>query len=223
MDRDGIEWTPQWHQSGWGYHGALAMSDASSTSLTLLKGLLDPTDTRAWKRFDERYRPVLVNFALQLGLAGDDAEEIAQRASVAFFESYRRGHYDRSKGRLKNWLLGIAQHQIADYYAERARQPIAPAGRSELEARLGQLRDPDEFSSIWDRQWEAHVLTICVKRAAAKFSARDIRVFKMVTSEGRSPAQVARRLGISQTNVATIKHRVLSYIKGCREDVERGV
>ena len=196
------------------------MSASTSTSLTLLEALVDPTDQWGWERFDRRYRPLIVGFATRLGLDRDRAEEIAQRSAVAFFDSYQRGQYDRSKGRLKNWLLGIARHEIHDHFEERSRRPVTPGQQSDVQDRLDLIDDPHRLSTIWDRQWEEHVLTICLQRAARRFSDRDLRV-KMLTAEGMSVSQVAGRMSLTESNVATIKHRILAYMRDVRARIER--
>ena len=162
-----------------------------------------------------------MEFAIRLGLDRGRAEEIAQRSAVAFFDSYRRGQYDRSKGRLKSWLLGIARHEIQDDYAERSRRPVTPGQRSDVQDHFDLVDDAHRLSALWDRQWEEHVLTICLQRAARRFSERDLRIFKMLTAEGMSVSQVAGRMSLTDSNVATIKHRILAYMRDVRAKIER--
>lgn len=187
----------------------------------MLEALVDSTDQRAWRQFDRRYRPLLIEFAMRLGLDREQAGEVTQRTAVAFLETYRRGTYDRAKGRFKNWLLGMARHVIHDYFDECRKQPANTSGRSELDRRLRTIADPGRLSSVWDREWENHVLTICLNQAAKRFSERDMLVFRLLTSHGLSVMDVANRVSLAPSNVTTIKHRVLSYVRQCREQIER--
>ena len=196
------------------------MPTSSSTSLTLLEALANPADERAWEQFDRRYRPLLVDFARRLGLPAQGANEVAQRTAVAFFKSYERGNYDPARGRFKNWLLGIARHEMQDYCAERARQPVTPSQRSDLEARLTLIDDPHRLSSAWDDQWQQRVLTICLEQAAQRFSDRDLRIFTMLTAEAMSVSQVAGHMSLTESNVTTIKHRILAFMREARARIE---
>ena len=90
------------------------------TSLTLLEGLRTNEDAAAWRRFDERYRPLLIDVSLRLGLGRHDADDAAQRTILSFIKAYQKGQYDPDRGRLRSWLLGIAKNEIAEIHAERA-------------------------------------------------------------------------------------------------------
>ena len=57
------------------------------TSITLLEGLKDPRNEAAWRRFMDRYRPILIGFARRLGLSPSDAEDATLSARVFSFDS----------------------------------------------------------------------------------------------------------------------------------------
>src|SRR5882672_6361039 len=92
------------------------------TTTLLLAGLTDPANREIWREFDDRYRPVLQAFARRLGLADEDADEIAQDVLARFVERYRAGEYDRERGRLRSWIFGIARTRVADWRRSRARR-----------------------------------------------------------------------------------------------------
>ena len=90
------------------------------TTTALLEALLDPADDEVWQDFDRRYRPILIAFAQRLGLPDEDA---AQDTLTRFVRSYREGKYDRDRGRLRSWIIGIARHCIYDIHQHRATNP----------------------------------------------------------------------------------------------------
>ena len=100
----------------------LGMSTAVAqlTTTALLEGLFDPANQELWRHFDERYRPVIIAFARRLGVEPTDAADIAQETLVQFLRDYREGKYDRNRGRLHCWIIGIAKHRIADQFRLRA-------------------------------------------------------------------------------------------------------
>jgi len=100
------------------------------TSTFLLEGLKEPENRTIWRSFDERYRPLINSYARRaFGLRIDEAEDSAQLTLTAFADAYRQGKYDRSKGRLSSWLLGIATRQIRNQLRRRARNPEVQVAR----------------------------------------------------------------------------------------------
>jgi len=192
------------------------------TSLTMLADLGDPSNRAAWEQFDATYRPMLMGFGRHLGLDPNDADEAAQRATIAFCESFQQGKYDRDKGRLRNWLLGIAQHEIANLHAERARQPIPASQRSSLDAAFSRLRDPQSVSLVWERQWQEHVLSVCLQQAGQNFTSRDLRIFEMLTTDQLGTNQVADKMDLTPAAVYKVKYRVLEFIGEVKAELEGG-
>jgi RNA polymerase sigma factor (sigma-70 family) len=214
------------------YHGILRVPanrherssmDRSITSLTLLESLRDAADQGAWQRFDDCYRPLVVKFARQLGLWPHDAEEAGQRTMAAFCEAYRNNRYDRQKGRFKNWLLGIAQHKIADLRAEKLRQPLTPAERSSLEAVLANIRDPESMTAVWEQQWTDHMICLCLAQTRNQFASRDIRIFECLTIHGQTPEQVADTVNVPVKTVYNVKHRVLACMRAVGRELELSI
>ena len=185
----------------------------SATSLTLLDSLRDPSDEGAWRRFDSRYRPLVVEFARRLGTPDAEAEEAAQRTMAGAWQACQRGQYERGRGRVKNWLLGVARHKIADLFAERARQPLSPSQRSSVEAVLACVRDPESVSSAWERQWAEHVLRRCFRRVRSAFTPRDVGIFERLTVAQKSAEDVAAAMDVPIKTVYNVKHRVLTYMR----------
>ena len=80
------------------------------TTTQLLEGLADPANQAVWQVFDARYRPVLLAFARRLDLSAEDAADVAQEALTRFMTALREGRFDRDRGRLRSWMVGIARH-----------------------------------------------------------------------------------------------------------------
>ncbi|MCH7721132.1 MAG: hypothetical protein IH988_09125, partial [Planctomycetes bacterium] len=90
--------------------------------MSLLEGLRNTNDHRAWQRFSDRYRPMVVGFASSLGLDDSDAQDAAQDTLLAFTKGYLAGEYDRDKGRLRSWLFGISWRKIRDIQRRQGRE-----------------------------------------------------------------------------------------------------
>lgn len=182
----------------------------TQTTSELLESLLDGADQEAWRRFDERYRPILVGFAASLGLSETDSADIAQETVSRFLKSYRDGKYDRTKGRLRSWLIGIAKHCIGDMNANiRRRREIH--GLSAIQA----LPDDARLTQIWETQHLQALIrqALAELRRDTRIANRTIDTFEMLALEGHKPAEVARRLNVSLNDVYLAKHRCLKRLR----------
>lgn len=189
------------------------------TTSTLLSRLRD-NDESAWSGFVERFRRPVIDFCRGYGLPHHDAEDVAQDTLAAFAEAYRRGKYDRDRGRLSRWLFGIAYHQILRQRQRCARRSVKEAGQIGDTKFWAEL--PDEKASIesWDQQWEQSLLAECLKQASLEFQPTSVQAFQLSVIEDRPAAEVAEQLNVSVKTIYNAKHRMLKRIRELREQFE---
>ena len=190
------------------------------TTSTVLASLRDFDNRQAWDRFVSRFREPIHNFARTVGLAESDAEDVAQETLVAFAESYRRGSFDPAKGRLSQWLFGIAQKKALDERRRGARRPLSP-GSSEAGG-LEQLAVASEAAlfASWDQEWEQALLEKCLEQVRVEVEPVTYQAFEMVVRESQDAAQAAAALGVPVKTVYNAKHRVLKRIRELRAEIE---
>jgi RNA polymerase sigma-70 factor (ECF subfamily) len=192
--------------------------DVSRTTTILLDGLHDPANATAWREFDDRYRPIVVAFARRLGLSDADAADAAQETMTRFVQEYREGKYDRERGRLRSWLVGLAKYRIADAHRRRAgRREVAeeaePAAALADDARLTQI-------------WEAERRTVMLRealgrlRATTRTTEKTVRAFEMLVVGQVPVAQVADTLEMSAHDVYLAKGRVAQRLRDILADIE---
>lgn len=190
------------------------------TTTQLMEELLDPTNAEAWGRFDARYRPVLVGFALRLGLSAEDATELAQRTMAEFFEVYRSGRYDRGKGRLSSWLIGIARNT-----ASTMRRPRGAGRRIGGDTVAGEmpapLPDGPHLTRIWEREREQAILNdaMAVLRTSTKTEPNTLRAFELFAVRGMSAEAVAAECGLSVDAVYVVKNRLTKRLREIVRDL----
>lgn len=179
------------------------------TATALLEGLMAPDAPGAWEQFDVRYRPIVLAVARRMGLNETDAADAAQDAIVRFLTAYRQGKYDRKKGRLRTWLIGIARHCIADTHARRA----ARAGQRG-ESVIGVLADPD-VERAWDDEIGLEVLrrALAEVRRTTKTGEKALEAFELVAVRGVPAAQAAEMLGMTTQDVYVAKGRVAERLR----------
>jgi len=175
------------------------------TSTTLLEGLMDPANATIWRQWIDRYRPVVVRFARRAGV-GQDAEDVAQAALTDFARAYREGRYERERGRLRSWLLGIARHHVLRWRRERAGDP-------ELVPLAAERAAPDPLEALWDEEWRAAVVQQCLLAVRGEFEASTLLAFERFVLGDHPAAEVARELGLSENAVFGAKRRVLRRLR----------
>ena len=88
------------------------------TTTALLAALHDLSDQPAWREFEGRYAPIISGVARRMGLSESDSQDVMQETMLQFIRDYRAGKYDRTRGRLRSWIIGIARHRIADIFEQ---------------------------------------------------------------------------------------------------------
>ena len=193
-----------------------AMIDRTTTAL--LEGLVDGSNERVWLEFDERYRPILIGFARRMGLDDADAADMAQEAMLRFLQAYREGQYDRSRGRLRSWLTGIARNCMRDMRrrAERRRE------RRGMSAVVS-IPSDDEMDAAWDAECERAILRrgLDELRSTTRTDERTILAFERLMLDDRRPADVASEMSITLNEVYLAKHRCLKRLRDIVGRLER--
>ncbi|MCC6678088.1 MAG: sigma-70 family RNA polymerase sigma factor [Phycisphaerales bacterium] len=188
----------------------------NTTTTALLESLKDPGQDAVWREFDARYRPVLFALAQRIGLNRTDAEEIAQATLVEFIAAYRAGRYDRSRGRLSSWIIGIARNQIGKCARSKGR-----AAEHRGDSAIAQLHDPAQATRLWAaeqkrvnlaRAWEMLL-------AARRTSAATLKAFELFAIRGTPAAAVAAECGMTIEDVYVAKSRVSKRLRDLVEEL----
>jgi len=177
----------------------------NSTTTMLLEGLLDPTQQSIWREFDDRFRPIILGVALRAGLSEHDAEDVAQQTLCEFSRDFRLGKYDRTRGRLRSWILGIARHRIIDVQRELQRRRERRG-----ESAFVNLADQDELENYWQLERDQRLAALAWDelKNATKTSSSTLQVFVLFAVQQVPAEEVARQCGIETPEVYRIKHRL---------------
>lgn len=184
------------------------------TTTKLINDLRDPANAAAWTAFERRYRPILEGFARKLDFSPDDAEEIAQQAIAEFVTAYRAGRYERDRGRLSSWLIGIARHIASDL--RRRRRAEHRAGGDSLIAELPRgVNEDQHLSQIWSRERDAAILAeaMAVLRQSVRMEEHTLRAFELFVIRGTPAEAVAEQCGIDVDSVYVIKNRLIKRLR----------
>ena len=162
-----------------------------------------------WHHIDARYRPVIKGLAVRLGLGTSDAEEVAQHAMSEFVRAYREGRYDRTKGRLSSWILGIAHHTTLKLMRERKR--ACAGGGMEHSEQIDEHRLRDYWTDERDRVILMRALAVL--RDSSGVDDRTLLAFELTALRDVPSAETARQCGMSVDQVYVARSRVTKKLR----------
>ena len=193
--------------------------DIDRTTTALLEGLFDSENELAWSHFDARYRPIVIAFARKLGLSESDAGDVAQETILQFLKEYKEGKYDRERGRLRSWLIGIARFRIAGVYRKKAT-------KREYRGESAMITLPENESDL-DQVWDSERRTIILKAAftelqnTTKADDRNMRAFEMLVFNGIPVTAVCDELEMTPQQAYMAKSRTAKRLKDIIDRIEQ--
>jgi RNA polymerase sigma-70 factor (ECF subfamily) len=153
------------------------------------------------ERFDALYRATSSDvFAYVMTLLRDRAA--AEDATAAAFErAYRRqSTFDPGRGTQRAWLFGIARNAALDELRRRKRAAAL-------------VFDPEDVEAPPDADDEAALRRAAVRAALERLPARERELIALKFHAGLSNAEIARVLGVSETNAGTLVHRAVTRLR----------
>lgn len=180
---------------------------ATRTTTRLLDALRDPDNEPVWTQVDARYRPVICGLARRLGLKESDADDVAQHTLTEFVRSYREGRYEREKGRLSSWILGIAHHATIRVLRQRKRD----AGSIED----SHVVDDGQLRSYWSDERDRVILAraMGILRDESEVEDRTLLAFELVALRGVPASEAAAQTGLSVEQVYVARSRVTRRLR----------
>jgi RNA polymerase sigma-70 factor, ECF subfamily len=163
------------------------------------------TGAESFESLYERTFPKVYAYVASLLRDRSAAEDVTAQA---FERAYRkRRSYRRSRGSVEAWLFGIARNAALDELRRRRRRASL-----ETEPEDTGLRPPEEDAELALRRET-------VRAALAGLSGPERDLVALKFAGGLSNAEIARVLGLSESNVGTRLHRTLTKLReACHED-----
>ena len=162
------------------------------------------SDPLAWRRFTDLYTPLLYYWARRLGLQEPDAADLVQDVFLKLVRklpefTYHRGHSFRS------WLHTVLINQ---WRTNRRRRVVVPAGGEALDEVAA-----DEADALGDEEYRRYVAQRALRLMQSQFQPATWRACWLQVVDGRTAAEVAAELGISEGAAYVAKCRVLRRLR----------
>ncbi len=189
------------------------------TTTQRLESLKITRDESAWTEFCTHFQPVVIQFARKLGLSNVEAEDAAQETMATFFKAFKSGKYDPDKGRLSNWLFGIAKRVTLNL---RGRRPLEKliANKATGTSFWDMVQDDRTLGQTWELEWQHMVMNKCLEQVRQEFNPRVFGAFRHYAIDQLSIEEVCHRFDMSPNAVYIAKSRVLSRLRELRQQFE---
>lgn len=153
----------------------------------------------AWQRFEALYRSSRDDVYAYVATLLRDRVAAEDVTALAFERAYRRRRsFDRRRGDERAWLFGIARNAALD----------------ELRRRKRHATLPHEPVAAEEAAEEADLAQRATVRAAlAGLTPRERELIALKFHAGLSHAEIARVLGVSESNAGTLLHRAMSKLR----------
>lgn len=173
------------------------------TPVSLLLRLKQPKPEAAWQRFVELYTPLLFYWARQAGLSSPDDEDLVQEVFALLVQKLPQFDYD-SRRSFHGWLHTLLRNRLRDL----TRPRLAEAGADDCLADV-----PAAVDDVWEEEHRRLLVSRAAQIMRSDFQETTWRACWEMTVGGRSAAEVAQMLGISENAVYVAKGRVLRRLR----------
>ena len=184
-----------------------------ATRVTLLGRLrAAPDDPAAWSEFVAWYGGKIYAWCRAWGLQESDAQDVFLNLSVRMHDF----RYDPGRS-FRAWLKTLTHHAWQDYL-EKQRRPGRGSGSESVMERLAAVEAQDDLARRLAEAFDQELLKEAAARVRLRVEPRTWNAFHLLAIEGRSGAEVARRLQMKVATVFVARSKVQRML---REEVGR--
>ena len=160
-----------------------------------------PARDTSWERFESLYRSSRDDVYAYVATLLRDPAAAEDVTALAFERAYRRRRtFDRRRGEERAWLFGIARNAALDELRRRRRVAAL-------------VTDPEDMAQEDADDAEVALRRTAVQNALAKLPAREREIVALKFHAGMSNAELARVLGVSESNAGTLLYRTMEKLR----------
>jgi|SRR5271157_3072069 len=197
------------------------MMTTPSTRASLLLRLRDSQDHEAWLEFVSLYEPVAYRLLRRHGLQDADAREVMQDLLMAVSRNIDRWDPAKERGSFRGWLRQVARNLVINWLKQRQRRETATGG-SDLQAMLNELPDDSGPETVeFDQEVRRAVFQRAAERVRGEVQPATWQAFWETGIVGASPADAAKKLGMSVGAIRVAKCRVLARLQAAVLEMEK--
>lgn len=182
-----------------------------TTQLTMLR-LAGENETEAWSVLDRLYRPLVAAWMQsQIGNAAD-VDDLTQDVFATVVRELPTFEHSGRRGAFRKWLKSICLHRLMGYRRRLAIRGEAVGG-SDFQERLQDVPGLEDAEARWDAEHDQLLLKFLFQRVSLEFEEQTLAIFRRLTLDGASVADVSREFSVSPGSVYVARSRVLRKMR----------
>jgi RNA polymerase sigma-70 factor (ECF subfamily) len=156
----------------------------------------------AWERFEAVYRSCRADVYAYVATLLRDHAAAEDVTALAFERAYRRRRtFDRRRGDERAWVFGIARNAALDELRHRKRLATL-------------VSDPEDTAEpVQEDNDDLTLRRTTVRTALSGLEPREREVIALKFHGGLKNAELARVLGVSESNAGTLLHRAMEKLR----------
>jgi RNA polymerase sigma-70 factor (ECF subfamily) len=167
------------------------------------KGLFNRIDTIDWDQVVRSDFPKVFNYFRFCGLDDDISEEMT---STTFEKAWRaRNKYNPEKSAVTTWIITIAKHTLIDYY--RTKKTEYPIDTLDEKQESGSQTHDLEQEILQTEIFEK------LRKLLFQLPDRERELVALKYGTGMTNRDIAEFTGLTESNIGTILHRVVSFLR----------
>lgn len=186
------------------------------TSATLLRTLREAqggVDDAAWARFVDIYGPVVRHLVHLISpcISDADTDEVVQGVFVRLVGVLRSGSYDPAKSKFRTYLSTLTRRLLVDH----CREAVAQRRNRQVELDSAEQIAVEDDPGAWiDAKWHIACRIAAERRVMEEsaISEQSRATWRLLSCEGLSVKDAAKRMGLPPNTVSKIKCRIEALI-----------
>lgn len=167
---------------------------------------------RAWDRLEDLYRSSRDDVYAYVATLLRDRSAAEDVTELTFERAYSRWRtFDRRRGDERAWLFGIARNAAIDELRRR-RRTVPLTEEPQAESVAAALADVDPEAEAEDAE-QVVLRRSLVRAALIELPGRDRELLALKFSAGLRNAEIARVLGVSESNAGTRLYRAVEKLR----------
>ena len=160
----------------------------------------------SWERFEALYRSSRDDVYAYVATLLREPPAAEDVTALAFERAYRRRRsFDRARGNERAWLFGIARNAALDELRRRKRHATLAVDPEDPAAAAALLADDDAADGALRRA--------ALRAALDRLAPRERELVGLKFHAGLTNAEIARVLGVSESNAGTLLHRTIAKLR----------
>ena len=177
-----------------------------TTPVSLLERLRQPDEDRAWDRFVELYTPLLLYWAQRTGMQSQDAADLVQEVFITLVNKLPEFNYDQARS-FRGWLRTVIMNKWRD------RQRKNQGRNAGNDIGLSGVVSPNDLEASWDQEQNDQLVRRALEVMKDEFEPATWKSCWGMIVDGKSAAELAGELHISENAVYIAKCRVLRKLR----------